>query len=152
MRFIIRGKFDSTENEQLYWDNNLGWSDRYSATVYGQDELYAIAMPIGTVAIEDLDTFAYYTLNDAYIKFKPEIKSDVIYGKIENALFETQNIPKEFRGPMSLLAYQLGHAYGYNEMWIHLNDIIDAFEEPIKNFENRVKKDLMNHVQAPYRR
>jgi hypothetical protein len=60
------------------------------------------------------------------------------YREKEIALFEANNIPEEFQGPLSHLAYEQGHAYGYSEIYIHLEDMVDAIANPIQNYGKRV--------------
>lgn len=51
-----------------------------------------------------------------------------------------QNIPKEFRGRLSYMAWQQGHSAGYEEVILDLKELVDNLEEPIKEFEKRLIK------------
>jgi len=51
------------------------------------------------------------------------------------------SIPKEFHKAMNHIAWEQGHAYGYNEVLLILNDMVYAFKEPCKEFENRIRKE-----------
>ena len=56
-------------------------------------------------------------------------------------LFTQEKIPMELRGPLSYLAYEAGHAYGYNEVWIKLQDFVDSIAKPIQDFERRIRTE-----------
>ena len=47
-------------------------------------------------------------------------------------------IPAEFQKPIKKIAWDIGHAYGYNEVLIHIRDIADAFEMPIRAYHFRI--------------
>jgi len=51
-----------------------------------------------------------------------------------------QPIPQEFRSAISHYAYEHGH-FGYNEIIIHLTDLVDAFLQPIQEFEKRIRTE-----------
>lgn len=38
---------------------------------------------------------------------------------------ELKNVPKEYRKGCRSLAWELGHAYGYNEVYYYLQDIVE---------------------------
>jgi hypothetical protein len=47
-------------------------------------------------------------------------------------------IPKEFHSAISYLAYDVGHAYGYEEIFIHLQDYVSTLTEPIEKYGKRM--------------
>lgn len=71
--------------------------------------------------------------------------TDYEYAEKQTALFV--NIPFEFQSSIAYLAYEEGHAYGNQEIYIHLVNLISAFEEPIKKFEKRVRKEARREVE-----
>jgi len=62
------------------------------------------------------------------------------YAAKQKELFEDNNIPVEFQGALSHLAWEQGHAYGYNEVYIHLSDLVDALAEPIHKYGMNIKR------------
>lgn len=48
-------------------------------------------------------------------------------------------IPEEFRGSVSFKAYQDGHAYGYEEILNHVEELVGMILTPLKNYTNRIK-------------
>lgn len=52
-----------------------------------------------------------------------------------------QLVPLEFRAALSGLAYERGHAYGYEEVLGHLQNYVDTLVEPIEQFKLRLKGD-----------
>jgi hypothetical protein len=48
------------------------------------------------------------------------------------------NIPSEFHSAMRQIAYELGHAYGYQEICSVLNDLAYFFTEPIRQYTKRI--------------
>jgi len=50
-------------------------------------------------------------------------------------------IPQEFRSAISYHAYEQGHAYGNEEIIIHLSDLVDELLQPIQEFEKRIKTE-----------
>ena len=63
------------------------------------------------------------------------------YRTKELELFENNNIPIEFRSFLSHMAYEIGHAYSYDEVFIHLQDFVYGIKDPIKTFEKRIRED-----------
>ena len=51
--------------------------------------------------------------------------------------------PVEFHAALSYAAYESGHSAGYEECLIHLGDLVDALAEPLRKFENRVRREEM---------
>ena len=64
------------------------------------------------------------------------------YAIVEKEEFDDANIPQEFRSAISYHAYEQGHAYGYNEVLIHLSDLIRALKDPIMAFEKRIRENV----------
>jgi len=50
-------------------------------------------------------------------------------------------IPEEFHSAVSYQAYEDGHAYGYEEVLIHVQNLVGMLEKPIAEFEKRIKKE-----------
>lgn len=48
-------------------------------------------------------------------------------------------VPEEFRGALSQLAWDSGHAYGYHEVLNHLETLVDGLEKPIADYTRRLK-------------
>lgn len=48
-------------------------------------------------------------------------------------------LPLELQAPISWLAYERGHAYGYQEVLIHLQDMVDNLEVPIRTYGQRME-------------
>ena len=71
------------------------------------------------------------------------------YATKEKEEFDNANIPQEFRSAISYHAYEQGHAYGYNEIFSHLSDLIEAFKDPIKAFEKRIRDNVKNYLTVP---
>jgi hypothetical protein len=46
-------------------------------------------------------------------------------------------VPKEFHGALSYMAYESGHARGHDEVLSHLIDYIDHLKDSIENFGTR---------------
>lgn len=51
-------------------------------------------------------------------------------------------IPQEFHGAVSYQAYEDGHAYGYEEVLIHVQNLVGMLAKPIAEFEARIKKEM----------
>lgn len=47
-------------------------------------------------------------------------------------------VPFEVRGALSYMAWERGHAYGYNEVLIVLSNLVSDLEEPLRNLEKRL--------------
>jgi flagellar biosynthesis/type III secretory pathway protein FliH len=56
-----------------------------------------------------------------------------------------KEIPKEFRSAMSYKAWEDGHSAGYEEVILLLSNLIDAFKEPIEEFEHRIRKEIVEN-------
>lgn len=50
-------------------------------------------------------------------------------------------VPKEFRGTLSHMAYERGHAYGEAEVMLVLSDLCTELAPAIKEFEKRVLRE-----------
>jgi len=74
-------------------------------------------------------------------KFKPypPRMTEEEFGKKQADLL--QDIPEEFRGTISYMAYEHGHSAGYEEVIILIQDLVSNFEEPIQKFEKRIKEE-----------
>jgi hypothetical protein len=53
-------------------------------------------------------------------------------------------IPEEFRGAISYQAYEEGHAFGYEEVLIHVRNLVDTIKEPIRKYTERITKEKIN--------
>lgn len=60
------------------------------------------------------------------------------YNNEEELLFE---VPEEFCGPLAWMAYDRGHAYGYEEVLSHLQNYVDNLLPAIKAFRDRIQGD-----------
>lgn len=49
-----------------------------------------------------------------------------------------QQVPVEFHSALSYYAYDKGHAYGYEEVLIHLGELVDMLVPCFKEYDNRV--------------
>ena len=55
-----------------------------------------------------------------------------------------QKTPKEFWGVMSGIAWDQGHANGYEEVLNVLSELVAVFEEPIREFETRINGEAID--------
>lgn len=55
-------------------------------------------------------------------------------------------IPQEFRSAMSYHAYESGHSAGYEEIIIHLSDLVHTFAQPINDFHKRIIKETEKEI------
>jgi hypothetical protein len=55
-------------------------------------------------------------------------------------------LPPEFRGVVSFQSWQTGHSSGYEEVLLHLQDLVEMLETPIKNFEHRIRQSIPNPI------
>ena len=78
-----------------------------------------------------------------FLPFPPRMTEVEFVSKQDELL---QNIPEEFKGAMSYRAWEDGHAYGFEEVLIHLKDLIADFEEPIMKFAERIRKEARKEV------
>jgi hypothetical protein len=51
-----------------------------------------------------------------------------------------QDIPKEFHGALSYMAWNEGHSAGYNEVLGYLSDFVYNLKEAIEKYTQRIKK------------
>lgn len=61
----------------------------------------------------------------------------------ESEFVEKQNeilnrVPSHFQGALSYLAYEQGHGGGYHDILVHLEDLVGALENPIKEYTEYV--------------
>lgn len=52
-----------------------------------------------------------------------------------------KDIPQEFHSAVRWHAYDRGHAYGHNEVLIHVQDLVDMLKEPIAEYTARLIKN-----------
>lgn len=51
-------------------------------------------------------------------------------------------IPTEFRGNISYIAWEYGHSAGYQEVLYYLRDLVDSIKEPIKQYTKRLSQQI----------
>ena len=51
------------------------------------------------------------------------------------------NVPKEFRGKLSYMAYERGHSSGNEEVIGILKELVSDLKESIENFEKRIREE-----------
>ena len=49
-------------------------------------------------------------------------------------------LPAELQAPVSWMAYERGHAYGYQEVLIHLQDMVDNLSAPVRAYGARMER------------
>ena len=49
-----------------------------------------------------------------------------------------KDIPQEFHSAVSWNAYERGHAYGHEEVLIHVQNLVDMLKEPIAKYTDRL--------------
>jgi hypothetical protein len=54
------------------------------------------------------------------------------------------HLPEEIRSSVSWLAWQQGHAYGYEEVLGHLDDMVSALSQPITYYGLRMAQQGFN--------
>lgn len=47
-------------------------------------------------------------------------------------------LPEEFRGVISSMAWDRGHSAGYEEVILYVQDYVDELKDPIEKFEKRI--------------
>lgn len=52
-----------------------------------------------------------------------------------------KNIPEEFHSAVRWHAYGQGHAFGHEEVLIHVHDLVDMLKEPIAEYTARLIKN-----------
>lgn len=77
--------------------------------------------------------------------------TDQEYAEKKTKLFDDNQIPIELRQSLSHFAYEKAHAYGYDEIFIYLSDLVDSLEKPIKDFEKRIRIDANRKCLSGYR-
>lgn len=55
-----------------------------------------------------------------------------------------EQVPVEFRAALSYMAYERGHSAGDAEITIVLADLVDGLKKPIKEFENRIEREVIH--------
>ena len=50
-------------------------------------------------------------------------------------------LPPEFHAMLSYSAYERGHSAGYDECLLHLREMASALVEPVKQYENRLRRE-----------
>ncbi len=50
-------------------------------------------------------------------------------------------VPEEFRSTLSCIAYERGHAYGYNEVLGHVYELVHDLLPAIEAFETRIRSE-----------
>lgn len=58
--------------------------------------------------------------------------------------FLLKDIPEEFKGPLSSMAWEDGHYAGYEECLNILRGLVISLEEPIKKYGKRERKDAVD--------
>ena len=61
------------------------------------------------------------------------------YLDVQTKLLE--NVPPEFHLALSSMAYESGHAYGYREVLLHLQELIDELRAPLKEYAERIQRE-----------
>ena len=51
-----------------------------------------------------------------------------------------KDIPEEFHSAVKWHAYDHGHAFGYEEVVIHVHNLVDMLKEPIIKYTERLNK------------
>lgn len=51
-------------------------------------------------------------------------------------------LPVEFHGPLSYRAWETGHAYGHDEVLIHLKELADALLPAVRAYTERLKRQI----------
>ena len=65
-------------------------------------------------------------------------------------LFTQHNIPMELRAALSYQAYERGHAYGYNNVYSILEDLVYALEKPLQKLQKRLTEQAEELRQATF--
>lgn len=52
-----------------------------------------------------------------------------------------KDIPEEFHSAVRWHAYDYGHAYGHEEVLIHVQNLVDMLKEPIVKYTERLIKN-----------
>lgn len=63
---------------------------------------------------------------------------------VDSEDYMLRDIPDEFRPAMVYMAYKLGHSYGESEIRYHLSELVDDFENPIRNFERKIRDQYID--------
>lgn len=51
-------------------------------------------------------------------------------------------LPPEFHAPLSYRAWETGHAYGHEEVLIHLTEMADALVPAVRAYTDRLKREI----------
>jgi hypothetical protein len=71
--------------------------------------------------------------------FPPKM-TDIQFAEKQTEILK--DIPEEFKGALSYMAYEIGHASGNEEVIIALNDLVSNLKEPIRKFEKRIREEI----------
>jgi hypothetical protein len=73
-----------------------------------------------------------------FVEYPPRMTGD----EFEAAQTELlKDIPEEFHGPLSYMAYEMGHSAGHEEVINYLRSFVGDLKAPIKQFEKRLMLD-----------
>lgn len=78
-------------------------------------------------------------------KIRSKTMTDQEFCKQQAKILEP--IPQEFKSAISYHAYEQGHAYGNEEIIIHLSDLVDTLLQPIQEFEKRIRTEAYDKKQ-----
>lgn len=67
-----------------------------------------------------------------------KLTADEIFAKKQAKILS--ELPVEFHGALSAMAWESGHAYGTNEVLSHLTDLVEGLKNPIENYGRRVSR------------
>jgi hypothetical protein len=80
-----------------------------------------------------------------FLPFPPRMTDEEYIRKQTKLL---KDIPKELHAALSYMAYERGHSAGNEEIVIELHDLVSGLQEPLKNYEARVRMDCLNRVSS----
>lgn len=69
------------------------------------------------------------------IQIREKERADEFNRKCEEKL---KDIPQEFHGAIHYIAYDMGHSFGYDEVYNILSDLAYHLKEPIKKYTERI--------------
>lgn len=72
-----------------------------------------------------------------------EITTQLEYDNAAADLFKEYDIPDEFQSALSYRAYETGHAYGYSECLIHLEDLASGLSQAIQEYTARITREAL---------
>ena len=59
----------------------------------------------------------------------------------QDAMFNSNNIPEEFRGWLASQAWEEGHSCGYNIVLTILEELVFTFKKPVEKYTDRIVED-----------